>query len=58
MSCAETDHTFPAESRHRAEELLTKGKRVYNIQFFSGVEHGFALRCNLEDKYESAWLVY
>ena len=52
LSCAETDHTFPAPSRHRAEELLTAGKRTFHIQLFSGVEHGFALRGNMEDPYE------
>ncbi|KAF7355933.1 Dienelactone hydrolase [Mycena venus] len=41
LSCAETDHTFPASSRHRAEELLTASKRTFHIQLFSGVEHGF-----------------
>jgi len=52
LSCAETDHTFPAPSRHRAEELLTAGKRTFHIQLFSGVEHGFCLRGNMEDAYE------
>ncbi|KAJ7908790.1 Alpha/Beta hydrolase protein [Mycena leptocephala] len=52
LSCAETDHTFPAPARHRAEELLTAGKRTFYIQLFSGVEHGFALRGNMDDAYE------
>ncbi|KAJ7910094.1 dienelactone hydrolase [Mycena leptocephala] len=52
LSCAETDHTFPAPARHRAEELLTTGKRTFYIQLFSGVEHGFALRGNMDDAYE------
>jgi dienelactone hydrolase len=52
LSCAETDHTFPAPSRHRAEELLTAGKRTFHIQLFSGVSHGFALRGNMENAYE------
>ncbi|KAJ7509478.1 Alpha/Beta hydrolase protein [Mycena galericulata] len=52
LSCAETDHTFPAFARHRAEELLTTRKRTFQIQLFSGVEHGFALRGNMEDAYE------
>ncbi|KAI9069681.1 alpha/beta-hydrolase [Trametes sanguinea] len=44
MSCAEVDHTFPVESRRRAEDLLVEQKAKYYIQVFSGVEHGFALR--------------
>jgi len=52
FSCAETDHTFPAPSRHRGEEILTQDKRVYHFQLFSGVEHGFALRGNMDDPYE------
>ncbi|KAJ7582192.1 dienelactone hydrolase [Mycena floridula] len=52
FSCAETDHTFPVKSRYRAEEILTQDKRVYHFQLFSGVEHGFALRGNMDDPYE------
>jgi len=48
MSCAETDHTFPLESRRRAEDLLVASKAVYHIQVFSGVAHGFANRGNAE----------
>nr|GAT46359.1 dienelactone hydrolase [Mycena chlorophos] len=59
LSCAETDHTFPAEARHRAEELLTqrakevdsKGMR-FQIQLFSGVSHGFSLRGDMSNPWE------
>jgi len=27
-------------------------KKAYQVQLFSGVQHGFALRCNLDDAYE------
>jgi hypothetical protein len=30
-------------------------KKVYQFQLFSGVVHGFALRCNLNDPYESEY---
>lgn len=40
----ETDHTFPAESRRRAEDILAEVKAVYYVQLFSGVSHGFATR--------------
>ncbi|ESK94069.1 dienelactone hydrolase [Moniliophthora roreri MCA 2997] len=52
LSCAETDHTFPEAARHRAEEILKTNKRVYHFQLFSGVEHGFALRGNMDEPYE------
>ncbi|KAF5339957.1 hypothetical protein D9758_016755 [Tetrapyrgos nigripes] len=44
LSCAETDHTFPLESRRRAEDILVEVKAKYYIQVFSGVKHGFAVR--------------
>ncbi|GLB36902.1 putative dienelactone hydrolase family protein [Lyophyllum shimeji] len=44
LSCAEIDHTFPLESRRRAEDLLVSIKAKYYIQVFSGVSHGFAVR--------------
>ncbi|KAF8870590.1 dienelactone hydrolase [Gymnopilus junonius] len=44
LSCAEIDRSFPAESRHRAEEILAEGKKTYHLQLFSGVNHGFATR--------------
>jgi len=49
MSCAETDSTFPAKSRRRAEDILVQRKFQYHIQVFSGVSHGFASKGNLED---------
>lgn len=48
LSCAEEDHTFSAESRHRSEEILISIKAKYYYQLFSGVKHGFALRGNME----------
>ncbi|KAF8060663.1 Alpha/Beta hydrolase protein [Lyophyllum atratum] len=48
LSCAEVDHTFPLESRRRAEDLLVAAKANYHIQVFSGVSHGFAVRGNPE----------
>ncbi|KAF9559365.1 alpha/beta-hydrolase [Agrocybe pediades] len=44
LSCAETDHTFPAESRRRAEDILAEVKATYHVQIFSGVSHGFGTR--------------
>ncbi|KAF9026836.1 dienelactone hydrolase [Hymenopellis radicata] len=52
LSCAETDHTFPAASRHRAEEILQEVKATYQVQLFSRVEHGFALRGDMSNPYQ------
>jgi len=41
---AETDHTFPPESRRRAVDILTEIKATYHVRLFSGVSHGFATR--------------
>jgi dienelactone hydrolase len=40
----ETDHTFPKESRRRAEDILEEVKATYYVQLFSGVSHGFGTR--------------
>jgi dienelactone hydrolase len=52
LSCAETDFTFGTEMRNRAVDLLREGGKSYQVQLFSGVSHGFALRCDLENGYE------
>lgn len=52
MSCSEIDHTFNTESRAKALAILEHGKKDYHLQLFSGVEHGFALRGNVENPYE------
>ncbi|KAJ6510712.1 Alpha/Beta hydrolase protein [Mycena sanguinolenta] len=44
MSCAESDFTFPTDLRRRAEDILVENKAQYQIQVFSGVQHGFAVR--------------
>lgn len=52
LSCAEIDHTFPTESRNKAIDILQNAGKPYQLQVFSRVEHGFALRCNLDKPYE------
>ncbi|KAJ6516864.1 Alpha/Beta hydrolase protein [Mycena vitilis] len=44
LSCAESDFTFPVEFRRRAEDILVEVKAQYQLQVFSGVKHGFAVR--------------
>jgi len=52
LSCSEIDHTFPAKSRREAIDILTEEKKVFQVQLFQGVAHGFALRGNMENPYE------
>ncbi|KAH6985337.1 Alpha/Beta hydrolase protein [Ilyonectria destructans] len=44
IAAAETDTIFPAENRYRSEEILKAGGSPYQINLFSGVVHGFAVR--------------
>jgi len=50
ISAAETDGIFPAEMRHKSEEILKATKQPYQINLFSGVEHGYAVRCDVKVK--------
>ena len=52
LSCSEVDHTFDVQSRRKALDILQRENQVYQYQLFSGVEHGFALRGNMNDPYE------
>ncbi|KAK4628952.1 Hydrolase pyvD [Fulvia fulva] len=55
LSCAEVDHTFGTESRNKAVDMMIEDAKEYSLQLFHGVEHGFALRANLDVAYE-AWV--
>ncbi|CAM1506155.1 Fc.00g057960.m01.CDS01 [Cosmosporella sp. VM-42] len=44
IAAAETDDIFPTEKRHESEEILRKTGQAYQINLFSGVAHGFAVR--------------
>ncbi|KAG6222112.1 hypothetical protein E4U34_001593 [Claviceps purpurea] len=50
IAAAETDHIFSVEKRHKSEEVLKGTKLPYQINLFSGVEHGFAVRSDLTVK--------
>jgi dienelactone hydrolase len=52
LSCAEIDHTFDAESRRIAIDGMKEDGKTYHLQLFSGVQHGFALRCDMSKPYE------
>lgn len=50
IAAAETDQIFPPEKRHKSEEILKETGHHYQINLYSGVSHGFAVRCDLSDK--------
>ncbi|KAI1326756.1 dienelactone hydrolase [Xylariaceae sp. FL0255] len=50
IAAAETDQIFPSEKRHRSEEILKEGGHPYQINLYSGVVHGFAVRGEISDK--------
>ncbi|KAI2633432.1 dienelactone hydrolase [Xylaria nigripes] len=50
IAAAETDTIFPTEKRHRSEELLKEGGQPYQINLYSGVVHGFAVRGDMTKK--------
>jgi dienelactone hydrolase len=52
ISAAETDSIFPAEKRHRSEEILKEVGQPYQINLYSQVVHGFAVRCDPSVKAE------
>lgn len=57
LSCAENDHAFDAEARKKAFELLQKENKRYHVQLFYGVSHGFAVKGDPEDPYQSKFPV-
>lgn len=52
LACAECDHTFDTESRRKAVDIMSQAGKRYCLQVYSGVEHGFALRGDMDDHYE------
>jgi len=52
IAAAQTDSIFPADKRHRSEEILIKTGHPFQMNLYSGVEHGFAVRCNTSVKIE------
>lgn len=49
ISAAETDPVFPPELRHLSEEKLTEIGARYQLDLFSGVSHGFAVRGDMSN---------
>lgn len=47
ISAATNDFVFTTEKRHQSEEILANLDVPYQINLFSHVDHGFAVRCNM-----------
>ncbi|KAJ4983631.1 dienelactone hydrolase [Stagonosporopsis vannaccii] len=50
LAAAETDYVFPTHLRHESEETLKKTGFPFQITLYSGVNHGFAVRCDLKQR--------
>ena len=50
IAAAETDQIFPEEKRHETEKILKEIGATYQMNLFSGVEHGFAVRGDIRKK--------
>lgn len=49
LACAEKDDIFPAEKRHKTEEILAKVGKPYESKVYGGTNHGFAVRGDPKD---------
>ncbi|ROT43833.1 alpha/beta-hydrolase [Sodiomyces alkalinus F11] len=47
IAAAEVDQQFPPDLRHLSEEILQKIGLPYQINLYSGVSHGFAIRADI-----------
>lgn len=50
IAAAETDQIFPPDKRHQTEVLLKEIKVPYQLNLYSHVSHGFAVRADLSIK--------
>ncbi|KGO72034.1 Dienelactone hydrolase [Penicillium expansum] len=49
VAAAEVDSIFTTQLRHESEDVLIKTALPWQINLFSGVSHGFAVRADLSD---------
>jgi dienelactone hydrolase len=47
IAAAEKDTIFTTELRHKSETILIETKQPFQINLYSGVAHGFAMRGDL-----------
>ncbi|KAH7084099.1 esterase/lipase [Paraphoma chrysanthemicola] len=50
LAAAETDYVWPTNLRHESEITLKETGVDYQITLYSGVVHGFAVRCDLKQR--------
>jgi len=50
IAAAIVDQIFPAKKRHETETILQEVGRPWQINLYSGVEHGFAVRADIGNK--------
>ncbi|KAL6907381.1 dienelactone hydrolase [Trichoderma evansii] len=50
IAAAQTDPIFPTEKRHKSEAILIATGQPFQINLYSGVSHGFAVRCDTSVK--------
>ncbi|RAR13231.1 esterase/lipase [Stemphylium lycopersici] len=50
LAAAEIDYVWPTCLRHESEETLKNSGVDYQINLYSGVSHGFAVRCDLKQR--------
>ncbi|RGP61375.1 hydrolase dienelactone hydrolase, partial [Fusarium longipes] len=50
IAAAELDDLFTVEKRHESEGILSKSKQDFQINLFSGIHHGFAVKGDMSDK--------
>ncbi|KAG8666624.1 hypothetical protein FPOAC2_11740 [Fusarium poae] len=50
IAAAELDDLFTVEKRHESESILSKSKQDFQINLFSGVHHGFAVKGDMSDE--------
>ncbi|SCU77454.1 LADA_0A00540g1_1 [Lachancea dasiensis] len=49
ISAAQVDRSFNTEARHTAEKILSENGAVFQVDLFSNVSHGFAVRGDITD---------
>jgi dienelactone hydrolase len=52
IAAPEFDSQYTAKLRHESEDILAKTGHPWQINLFSGVVHGFAIRGNMEKRHE------
>ncbi|CEI39786.1 hypothetical protein FVEN_g2067 [Fusarium venenatum] len=50
IAAAELDDLFTVEKRHESEGIMSKSKQDFQINLFSGVHHGFAVKGDMSEE--------